>query len=248
MASRLHDGLTFPFRGDHTLDLFAVGGLFGLLTAIAVQLAVALGASNPLLALPFVAVATTTMIALLGYLGRVFATTVAADDTPPSFRPLRPLFDTGCRLLVITLGYLTLVAALVGTTITLLTRLPITPDSIDFGGLLLFFGLSTVALVAVLLVGYTVPIVIGRLATDASAHSSLPLDDGETHSYRTILAHGGYWVSWLFAALVVVPGWAFLIIALSSATALGVVAVFVAFYAHVVATRLAADGYRRALE
>ncbi|SEV96056.1 DUF4013 domain-containing protein [Natrinema salifodinae] len=239
MALLVDEGLRYPFRGDRSPDLLAIGGLLGIFTAICLQLAVAVGPSP--LAVPFVALAAVSIIALLGYLFRVVAATVAGDETPPGFRPLGRLLRDGCRLLAVSIGYAIGPTVVLAVTVGGLVRRPFDPDAIGFGGSLLFFGASTVVLSMVLAFGYVYPAAVGRLATGGGLREAV-----DVRPQRSVLAHGGYFTAWLCASLFVVPGWAFLIAALSNATAFGVVAAFVTFYAHVVAARLVGRGYRRA--
>lgn len=239
MALLVEEGVRYPFRGDRWPDLLAAGGLTGIVTAICLQLATV--AFPSLLAVPFLGAAALAISALLGYLLRVFATTVDGTDEPPRFRPIGPLVRDGCRLLAVSACYAVGPVVVVAVTIAGLMRTPFDPDSIGFVGSMLFFSGSTLVLGFVLGFGYVYPAAIGRIATGGSAREAL-----DVRNHRSVIGHGGYFTAWLFAVLFVVPGWAFLLTALSSATAFGVVAVFVTFYAHVVAARLVARGYRRA--
>lgn len=239
MALFVDEGVRYPFRGERSTDLLAAGGLLGIATAISVQLAAVTAPS--VLAVPFVAVGTIAIVALLGYLCRVFAATVDGDDEPPGFRPVGSLFRDGCRLLAVSLCFAVPPIAIVAVTVGGLARASISPASLGFVGSLLFFGASTVVLLLALAFGYAYPVAVGRLADGGRLREAL-----DVRRYRSVLGHGGYVTAWAFGAMFVVPGWAFLLTAVSSATALGVVAVFVTFYAHVVAVRLVARGYRRA--
>lgn len=239
MALLVDEGVRYPFRGDRSTDLLAAGGLLGIVAAIVLQLAAAAYPSP--LAIPLVALAGGSVVALLGYLLRVYEATVAGNDTPPGFRPFDGLLRDGCRLLVVSLGYALGPIAIVAVTVGGLTQVPFAADSAGFIGSLFFFGASTVVLCLVGAFGYVYPAAVGRVATGGRVRDAV-----DFRSLRPVLGHSGYFVPWLFAALFVVPGWAFLLTALSSATAFGVVAVFVTFYAHVVATRLVARGYRTA--
>ncbi|WP_222919198.1 DUF4013 domain-containing protein [Natrinema sp. SYSU A 869] len=239
MGVLLEEGLRYPFRGERSLDLFAIGGLLGISVSIAFQMTVA--ATSTLFAPLFVAPAVMAVIVLLGYLLRVFDSTLTGDDVPPGFRPLRGLCRDGLELLVLSAAYISVSAAIVLVTLVGLTRAPIDPTSAGFMGTLLFFGASTATLVLALAFGYVYPAGIGRLANGRRLRKAI-----DPRGQRPVLTHVGYFTAWVFALLLVVPGWAFLLTALSSATAFGVVAAFVTFYAHVVAARLIARGYQTA--
>lgn len=239
MALFVDEGVRYPFRGERSTDLLAAGGVLGIATAISLQLAALVGPS--VLAVPFVGVGTASIVALLGYLCRVFAATVDGDDEPPRFRPFGPLFRDGCRVLAVSLCFAVPPIAIVAVTVGGLSRVSVSAASFGFVGSLLFFGASTVVLLTALAFGYAYPVAVGRLADGGRLRDAL-----EVRRYRSVLGHGSYFTGWGFAVLFVVPGWAFLLTAVSSATALGVIAVFVTFYAHVVAARLVARGYRRA--
>ncbi|MFC4543602.1 DUF4013 domain-containing protein [Halosolutus amylolyticus] len=239
MALLVDEGVRYPFRGDRSTDLLAAGGVLGIVAAITLQLAAA--ASTTLLAPVFAVLAAVPAVALLGYLLRVFETTVRGDDAPPSFRPIGALLRDGCRLAAVSLGYAVGPAVVLAVTVGGVIRAPLSPDSIGFVGSTAFFAASTIVLVLVVAFGYGFPAAVGRLAEGDRLRAAL-----DPRGQRSILAHGGYFTAWTFAALFVVPGWAFLLAALSQPTPFGVVAVFVTFYAHVVATRLVARGYRSA--
>lgn len=239
MALLVDDGVRYPFRGDRSFDLLAAGGLAGLVAAISIQLAT-VAYALPLVVL-FVGVGTVSIVVLLGYLFRVFTRTIEGDDTPPGFRPLEPVVRNGCRLLVVTVGYAIVGGAIVGVTVGGLMGTPFSPDAVGFVGSMLFFTASTIVLLVVVTVGYVYPAAVGRVAAGGRLREAATL-----RLHVPIVAHSGYFTAWMFASLFVVPGWAFLIAALSNATAFGVVAVFVAFYAHVVAVRIVARGYRAA--
>ncbi|ELY43439.1 DUF4013 domain-containing protein [Natronorubrum sulfidifaciens] len=240
MALLLEDGVRYPFRGDRPTDRLAVGGLLGIVTAILIQFGAA--AYPSLLSALFVGLAAVSSVALLGYLLRVFETTIDGDDAPPRFRPVGPLLRDGSRLGLLSLGYVILPLAIIAITIGGLLQAPFAPESAGFMGSLLFFGASTIVLLVVLTFGYVYPAAVGRLADGGRLRSAADL-----RRTRPVLGDSGYATGWLFASLVAVPGSAFLLTALSSATPFGVVAVFVTFYAHVVATRLVARGYRNAV-
>ncbi|SDQ66625.1 DUF4013 domain-containing protein [Natronobacterium texcoconense] len=235
MALLVEEGVRYPFRGDRWMDLLAVGGILGIATSIAFQLANAAYPST--LSLAFVGVTTIPLLALLGYLYRVFETTVDGDDVPPRFRPVADLFRGGCRLFAVSVGYAIGPFLVVAVTVGGLAQVPLSAESAGFIGSLLFFGASTTVLLLVISFGYAFPVTVGRLVTPTRLEGWLQWP---------ILGHGGYFTAWMFAALFVVPGWAFLLTAISSPTPFGVVAAFVTFYAHVVGTRLIARGYRKA--
>ncbi|AFZ74736.1 DUF4013 domain-containing protein [Natronobacterium gregoryi] len=239
MALLVEDGVRYPFRGDRWTDLLAVGGLLGLVTSIALQLATAISPST--VSLAFVGTAAVPTVALLGYLYRVFETTVDGDDTPPQFRPITALLRGGCRLLAVSIGYAIGPLVVVAVTVGGLVQVPFAPEATGFVGSMLFFGASTTVLVLIVGFGYAFPATIGRLVDERRG-----LEPAGGRLQWPILRHGGYFTAWAFAALFVVPGWAFLLTAISSPTSFGVVAAFVAFYAHVVGARLVARGYRRA--
>ncbi|WP_049925501.1 DUF4013 domain-containing protein [Halopiger goleimassiliensis] len=241
MALLVNEGMRYPFRGDRSPDLLATGGLLGLVAAMTLQLT-SVSHSLPL-AVVFLALGTVPVVALLGYLFRVVATTIDGADTPPGFRPVGTVFRDGCRLLAVTLGYAAVGGVIVAATVGGLLQVPVSADSLGFAGSLLFFTGTTVVLVLVVTVGYVYPAAVGYVATGGRLAGA-----ADVHRYVPILGHSGYFMAWTFAALFVVPGWAFLLAALSRATAFGVVAIFVAFYAHVVAARLVARGYRSAVE
>lgn len=239
MSLLVDEGMRYPFRGDRSIDLLATGGLLGIVTAMLVQLSSA-AAPSPL-AVVFLFFAIVPVVALLGYLLRVFEATVRGDETPPGFRPLGRLIRDGTRLAVVAVGYAVVPLFLIAVTVGGLMRAPFDPDSIGFIGTLLFFGASTVVMLLIASFGYVFPVAAGKVADSGRLRESVRL-----RCRRSVLVHGGYFTAWMLAVLFVVPGWAFLLTALSSATLFGVVAAFVTFYAHVVATRLVARGYRKA--
>lgn len=241
MALGLSEALRYPFRGDRSPDLFVIGGLLGLVTVITGQLSVALSSSNPLFALPFAVVTAVTAVVLLGYLLRVFETTAAESETPPSFRPLGSMLRRGCRLAVLSIGYAILLSAVFAVVLTVFTRLPFAAESVGFTGSMVFFLLSTTTLVAVLAIGYAYSVAVGRTAEGATIIEAIDI-----RSQRPVLVDGGYAVAWTAALVVVVPGWGFLAAAFSRRTIFGVIAVFLAFYAHLVSVRVLARGYRSA--
>ncbi|SIR87053.1 DUF4013 domain-containing protein [Natronorubrum thiooxidans] len=239
MALLLEEGVRYPFRGDRPIDRLAVGGLLGIITAILFQFGAA--AYPSLLSALFVGLAAVFGVALLGYLLRVFETTIDGDDSPPTFRPAGTVLREGSRLCLLSLGYAVVPLVVIAITIGGLLQAPFSLESAGFMGTVLFFVASTIVLVVVLAFGYSYPAAVGRLADNGTLRGAVDL-----RRTRSVLGHSSYATAWLFASLVVIPGWAFLLTALSSATLFGVVAVFVTFYAHVVATRLVARGYRNA--
>lgn len=239
MATFVDDAFRYPVRGERGVDRLAVGGLLGVATAICSQSAAALAPS--LLALPFLAGALVTVVVLLGYLLRVFRATVDGDDAPPPFRPVMGLVRDGIRLIALSVGYLVVPAVVAAVTAGGLVRTTFEPNSTGFVGSVLFVTASTATLVVVAAFGYGYAAGVGRLARG----DALP-DAFDVRRHRPVLGHVGFFTTWVVAIMALVPGWAFLLAALSNPTPLGVASVFVAFYAHLVAARIVARGYRRA--
>ncbi|APW99177.1 hypothetical protein CHINAEXTREME_15985 [Halobiforma lacisalsi AJ5] len=242
MVFGIEEGVRYPFRGDRTADLFATGGVLGIATAILVQLAL-VTAPFPLVAVVG-SLAAVPVVALLGYLLRVVERSVRGCDDPPGFRPFAGLAWKGCRLSVLTVAYAVVPVFVVAAAVAGLRRLPVaSADEIGFVGALSLFGISTAVLLVVLSFAYVYPAAVGRLAAGGSLREALGL-----RSYRSVIGHGSYFIAWTVAALFLAPGWIVLPTALSSATPVGVAAVFAAFYVHVVAARLVGRGYRLAAD
>ncbi|ELY85712.1 DUF4013 domain-containing protein [Natrialba taiwanensis] len=240
MALRLSGALRYPLRGERSMDLFVVGGLLGLVTVIAGQLGVTMGTSQPLLAVSFLVTSMGAATALLGYLLRVFETTVDGGEIPPPFRPLGSTLRRGCRLAVLSAGYAILLVAVFAVVLAVFTRLPFSA-AVGFAGSMVFFLLSTTTLVTVLAIGYTYSIAVGRIAEGTTLLEAIDI-----RLQRPVLVDGSYAIAWLIAFLIVVPGWGFLAAAFSRRTIFGVIAVFLALYAHLVSVRVLARGYRSA--
>lgn len=242
MVFGIEDGVRYPFRGDRTADLFAAGGILGIGAAILVQLTFAVAPSP--LAVVVVPLAVVPIVALSGYLLRVVGRSLRGRDDPPGFRPVAGLLRDGCRLSALTVAYAVVPAMAVAVGIAGLRRLPVpAADEIGFVGALSLFGASTAVLLVVLAFGYVYPAAVGRLAAGGSLREAVGL-----RSYRSVIGHGSYFIAWTVAALFLAPGWILLPTAVSSATPVGVAAVFGAFYVHVVAARLVGRGYRLAAD
>ena len=236
MRVSLSDGLRYPVDARRPADLLVAGGIVGIVAAMSLQLGVAVLPS--LLGVGVLSLAGLAVLALGGYLLRVFTATVDGSDSPPGFRPLGGLLGDGARLAILAVSFAVGPLALVTITGVGLLRTEVATELTGFIGATAFFTAATVLLMIVGTFGYIFPVAVGQLA-DTNFRSVLSID-----GYRSVLGDSSYAVGWLFAALILVPGWAFLFVAVSTATLFGVLSVFVSFYAHVVATRLVAVGYR----
>lgn len=234
MHVSLSEELRYPLRGRRPVDLLAAGGIVGIVAAMSLQLGVASWPSA--LGVGLLSLAGCSILALGGYLFRVFATTVEGSDSPPGLRPLGGLLGDGSRLGLVVVGFAVGPLVILSITGVGLLEAEFAVESVGFIGATAFFTAATVLLMIVVAFGYVFPAAVG-LVVRGTLRSALSVG-----GYRGVLREGSYAVGWLFAALVVVPGWAFLLVALSTATLFGVGSVFVAFYAHVVATRLVAVG------
>lgn len=235
MGISLSEELRYPIGSKQSVDLLVVGGTVGLVAAMSLQLGTA--GLPSLLGVASIAVAGIAVLTLLGYLFRVFIVTLNGSDSPPRFRPLVSLPSDGGRLAVLAVGFAVVPLVVVLTSVGLF-RPGFALEPTGFISATAFFAAATVLLIVVSVFGYLFPVAVGRVAS--GRFRSVFFVGG----YREIASDSSYAVSWLFAMLLVVPGWAFLLVAVSSATLFGVAAVFVAFYVHVVATRLVAVGYR----
>lgn len=236
MRVSLSEELRYPLRGRRPADLLAAGGVVGIVVAMSLQFGVAILPSA--IGVGVISLAGLAMLALGGYLVRVFETTVDGSDRPPGFRPLDGLLVDGGRLAVLVVGFAVGPLVILGITGFGLLQAEFAIESTGFIGPTAFFTATTVLLMIVGAFGYVFPAAVG-LVVSGNLRSALSVD-----GYRSVLREGSYAVGWLFAALIVVPGWAFLLVAVSTATLFGVLSVFVTFYVHVVATRLVAVGYR----
>jgi len=236
MRVSLSEALRYPLRTRRPADLLATGGIVGIVAAMSLQLGVAVLPS--VLGVGVLSLAGIAMLTLGGYLVRVFAATVDGSDSPPRFRPLSGLLSDGGRLAVLVVGFAVGPLAILTITGVGLLQAEFAIESTGFIGATAFFTAATVLLVIVGTFGYVFPAAVGLVVSEGF-RSALSVS-----GYRPVLREGSYAVGWLFAALIVVPGWAFLLVAISTATLFGVLSVFVSFYIHVVAARLVAVGYR----
>lgn len=236
MRLSLSEELRYPLRARRPTDLLAAGGAVGIVAAMSFQLGVAVLPS--MLGVGVLSLAALSVLVLGGYFFRVFAVTVDGSDSPPRFRPLGGLLSDGSQLAVIAVSFAIGPIAILTITGVGLLQTEFAIESTGFIGATAFFTAATVLLLIVGTFGYIFPAAVG-LVIGGGFRSALSVS-----GYRPVLRDGSYAVGWLFAALIVVPGWAFLLVALSTATLFGVLSVFVSFYVHLVATRLVAVGYR----
>lgn len=234
------EALRYPLRGERRLDTFAVGGVLGLAVLVLVRVARTLFPTW--LALVPLALALVPVVALLGYLGEVAAATATRAETPPPFPGARPLLRQGLRVAAVSAVYVLPPLALVFFT-------ALGAASADAGGvpgfgtsLTVLLG-STVTLLVVLSFSYVYPGALVRAVREERTRSALAL-----RSLRPELFHGAYFVAWMGALMTVLVAWTVLLGFGPSNSIAGVVATFVAFYAHVAAVRLAAEGATRAHE
>lgn len=233
--SSLVDGLRYPFRGDRTIDLFAIGGSLGIAAALLVRLTAATAAT----ALVYVAapLALVPMVALLGYLSRAFAATLDGADEPPSFGSARGLLARGYRALAVSILYLGLPGSVVAIAVGALVAGGVSPTTAGPVGSILFFGLSTLLLLAAFAVGYVYPAAFGAVARGGGVREALAVP-----RHLAAVWNGEYFYGWALAVACVVVGWAAIAAAVTGTSLFGLIAVFVAFYAHLIAVRLVASG------
>ncbi|SNZ05977.1 Protein of unknown function [Natronoarchaeum philippinense] len=236
---RMQEGLKYPFRADRPMDLFAVGVVLGLAVAVLARFAVAL---YPLVFwIPAVALAAVPAIALLGYLLRSFAATVEGDETPPSFGSPTEILKDGVRALVVSLVYLLVPLAIVLVTLVGAMGSPLSGESVPPGAVIGIYAAGTMTLVLVGLFCYAYLAAFGAAARGESLRAAL-----DPRGRRRTLADARYFVGWAMASILVVTGWAAMLVAVNQ-NLLGLLAVVVAFYAHLAAARVGAEGYRRSL-
>ena len=235
MTTSLVDALRYPFRGDGTVDLFAIGGSLGIVTALLVRLTAATAAT----ALIYVAapLALVPMVALLGYLSRAFAATLDGADEPPAFGSARGLLARGYRALAVTVLYLGLPGTGVAIAVGALVAAGASPATAGPVGSILFFGLSTLLLLAVFATGYVYPAAFGAVARGGGVREVLAVP-----RHLATVWNGEYFYGWALAVACVVVGWASIAAAVTGTSLFGLIAVFVAFYAHLIAVRLVAAG------
>jgi len=236
---RMREGLRYPFRAERPTDLFAVGVVLGLATAILLRVAVAF--YPVVLWIPLTALSILPAVALLGYLLRAFAATVEGSDVPPTFGSAAGLLRDGARASAVTLAYL--VVPLVAVLVTLVGAMqaPLSGESISGGATLAIYAASTLTLVFVGLFCYAYLAAFGAVARGESLRSAL-----DPRGYRNTLADARYFVGWAFGAILVLTGWSAMLAA-TNQNVLGLLAVVVAFYLHLAAARVAAEGYRRSV-
>jgi hypothetical protein len=231
------EALRYPIRGDRPTDVFAVGGVLGLAAVLLLRGAAA--AYPAVLALALAGLAALPMVGLLGYLVRAFASTLDGEDAPPEYGDATGLLRIGNRAFVVSVAYL-----LVPVTVVLVTvagALDAPAETLGGGQTLLVLVSSTLTLVVALAFAYVYPAALGAVARGQSLANAF-----DVRRHRSVLGDVRYFTAWSFALMFAIPGWLLSVGALSSTNVLGVLAVFLAFYAHLAAVRLVATGYRRA--
>lgn len=240
MTLLIEDGLRYPARGERPTDVFAVGGVLGLAVALLVRGAAL--AYPTVLAVAFVCLATLPLAGLLGYLVRAFAATLDGEDAPPAYGTPAALLATGARAAVASLAYLAAPVAVVLVTVDAALAAPADGGSLDAGGTLPFVAASTVTLMLVLAFAYAYPAALGAVARGESLTRAL-----DVRRHGPVLADAAYFTGWAFALVIALAGLLLTASAIASSNALGVLAVFLAFYAYLAAVRVVATGYRRAV-
>ncbi|GAA0674060.1 DUF4013 domain-containing protein [Natronoarchaeum mannanilyticum] len=236
---RMREGLRYPFRAERPTDLFAVGVVLGLATAILLRIAAAFYPT--VLWLPAAALAILPAVALLGYLLRAFAATVEGSETPPSFGSPSELFRDGARASAVTLAYLLLPIFAMLVTLVGAIQSPLSGESISSGATIAIYAAGTMTLVFVGLFCYAYLAAFGAAARGESLRSAL-----DPRGRRRTLADARYFVGWAFGAVLVLTGWSAMLAA-TNQNVLGLLAVVVAFYLHLAGARVAAEGYRRSV-
>lgn len=236
---QMREGLRYPFRAERPTDLFAAGAILGLAAAILARIAVGL---YPLVVwLPAAALATLPAVALLGYLLRAFEATVEGREAPPSFGSARGLLGDGVRALVVSAAYLVAPVAIMLGTLVGATGSSLSDGEISAGATLAIYGAGTMTLVLVGLFCYAFLAAFGAAARGESLVAAL-----DPRGRRSTLGDARYFVGWAMATILVLTGWSAMLVA-ANQSLLGLFAVVAAFYAHLAAVRVAAEGYRRAL-
>lgn len=236
---RMREGLRYPFRAERPTDLFAVGVVLGLAAAVLLRIAAAF--YPVVLWLPLTALAILPAVALLGYLLRAFAATVEGSEAPPAFGSAAGLLRDGVRASAVSLAYLLVPLFAVLVTLVGAAQSPLSEGSISPGATTAIYAAGTMTLVFVGLFCYAYLAAFGAVARGESLRSAL-----DPRGRRGTLADARYFVGWAFGAILVLTGWAAMLAA-TNRNVLGLLAVVVAFYLHLAAARVAAEGYRRSL-
>lgn len=240
MTLLIEDGLRYPMRGSRPTDLFTIGGILGLAVALLARGAVL--AYPTVLSVALACLVVLPVLGLVGYLVRAFEATLAGDDAPPAYGSARELLAEGARGLVASIAYLAAPLAIVLVTVDAALSAPADGAALDGGGSLLFVAASTVTLILVLAFAYAYPAAIGAVARGKPLARALDL-----RRHASVLGNAAYFTGWSFALMIALAGLLLTVTALASANLLGVLAVFLAFYAYLAAVRMVATGYRKAL-
>ncbi|WP_135820673.1 DUF4013 domain-containing protein [Halostella litorea] len=233
------DALKYPFRGDRTADTFAVGGILGLVTLLLLRVASGLVPTWP--ALVAAALAAVPATALLGYLLRAGRETVRGADRPPGFADPRRLLALGLRAWVVAAAYLGVPLAVLLVTIRGLTDAELGADPGTAASTAVLVG-ATATLLLALTVSYVFPAAVLRAADGGSLRAAL-----DPRSVTAVLSSGAYFAAFVAAFVAAVLAWGLTVGAVWSYDLGGVVAVFAAFYLHLVAVRYVGLAYGRAV-
>ena len=235
----VEDALKYPFHGDRTLDTFAVGGVLGLATLLLLRVAASLYPTWPtLVAVAFAAVPAT---ALFGYLLRVGDATVRGDESVPGFGSPRELFGSGLRAWAVAAVYLGLPLLILLVTMQGVLGSGVGHDAGTAQRTALLVG-STVSLFLALAIAYVFPAALLNVARGGGPFASL-----DPRRVRPLLSSGAYFAAWMAAFVAGVLAWGRTLAALRSYSVVGVLAVFAAFYCHLVAARYVGLAYARAV-
>jgi len=244
--------LRYPTRGSKSRD--GVVALTVLALAVAVAARYALELYPAAASLGFVAAIVVAVVAWLGFLGRVLASTVGSElatgdgvlvDVPgdagelPSFGGVRDLLAAGGRVAVASVPYLAAPFGLLYVTVLGLGG--IAPESLQGGGGIALLAGGTVSFLLALAFVYVYPAALCELAATGSVRRALA-----PWVFRDVLAHAAYLYAWTAAFSIGILALAAYGSVLTSTGVFGLIAALAAGYASAVAARLAGMGYRRA--
>ena len=233
------DALEYPLRGDRTTDTFAVGGVLGLVTLLLLRVATGLLPTWP--ALIAGALASVPATALVGYLLRAGRETVRGAERPPGFADPRQLLALGLRAWVVAAAHLGVPLAVLLVTVRGLTDAGLDADPGTAVSTAVLVG-ATATLLLALTVSYAFPAAVLRVADGGGLRAAL-----DPRSVSAVLSSGAYFAAFVGAFVAAVLAWGLTAGAVWSYDLGGVVAVFAAFYLHLVAVRYVGLAYGRAI-